>query len=60
MTTTKIASVGNASNSIRTVIPMWMAEILNLNKGDKIRWAVIWDSNNESHEIIIKKVKENE
>ena len=36
MTTTKIASVGKTSNSIRTVIPMWIAEIMQLNKGDKI------------------------
>ncbi len=60
MTTTKIASVGKTSNSIRTVIPMWIAEIMQLNKGDKIGWKIIWDSKNQSRSIEIIKVEENE
>ena len=60
MTTTKIASVGKTSNSIRTVIPMWVAEIMQLNKVDKIGWKIIWDSKNQSRSIEIIKVEENE
>jgi len=60
MTTTKIASVGKASNSIRTVIPMWIAEIMELEKGDKIGWKIIWDSENKTRSIKIIKVNKNE
>jgi len=60
MTTTKIASVGKTSNSIRTVIPMWIAEIMQLNKGDELGWKIIWDSKNQSRSIEIIKVEENE
>ena len=60
MTTTKIASVGKASNSIRTVIPMWIAEILGLEKGNQLNWKIIWDSINETHSIEIMKVKKDE
>lgn len=60
MTTTKIASVGKTSNSIRTVIPMWIAELLKLKKGDKLGWNIIWDSTNETRTIEIIKVEENE
>tara|TARA_R110001592_G_scaffold129685_1_gene342405 strand:- start:580 stop:762 length:183 start_codon:yes stop_codon:yes gene_type:complete len=60
MTTTKIASVGKTSNSIRTVIPMWIAEIMQLEKGDKLGWSIIWDSKNQSRSIEIIKVEEDE
>ena len=60
ITTTKIASVGKASNSIRTVIPMWIAEIMELEKSDKIRWKIIWDSENKTRTIEITKVNKNE
>ena len=57
MTKTKIASVGKASNSIRTVIPMWVAEIMELKKGDELGWKIIWDSENKTRSIEIIKVK---
>ena len=57
MTKTKIASVGKASNSIRTVIPMWIAEIMELKKGDELGWKIIWDSENKTRSIEIIKVK---
>jgi len=57
MTKTKIASVGKASNSIRTVIPMWIAEIMELKKGDELEWKIIWDSENKTRSIEIIKVK---
>tara|TARA_Y100000004_G_scaffold99480_1_gene111432 strand:+ start:8077 stop:8301 length:225 start_codon:yes stop_codon:yes gene_type:complete len=57
MTKTKIASVGKASNSIRTVIPMWIAEIMELKKGDELGWKIIWDSENNTRSIEIIKVK---
>ena len=60
MTTTKIASVGNASNSVRTVVPMWIAELLEICKGDKIEWKIKFNKKNEHYEVIMKKVKENE
>ena len=36
MTKTTVASVGQTSNSVRTVIPMWIAEMMKLEKGAKI------------------------
>jgi hypothetical protein len=41
MTKTTVASVGQTSNSVRTVIPMWIAELMGLEKGVKIRWELI-------------------
>ena len=35
-------------------------EIMQLNKGDKIGWKIIWDSKNQSRSIEIIKVEENE
>lgn len=57
MTKTKIASVGKSTKSIRTVIPMWIAELMELKKGDEIVWNIIWDSNNKSRSIEIRRVK---
>jgi len=57
MTRTKIASVGKASNSIRTVIPMWIAELMGLSKGDEISWKINWDSENETRSIEIVKAE---
>ena len=41
MTKTTVASVGQTSNSVRTVIPMWIAELMGLEKGAKIKWELI-------------------
>lgn len=41
MTKTTVASVGHTSNSVRTVIPMWIAELMGLEKGAKIKWELI-------------------
>ena len=57
MTRTKIASVGKASKSIRTVIPMWIAEIMELKKGDELGWKIIWDSENKTRSIEIVKAE---
>ena len=56
MTSTKVVSVGNKSKSVRTVIPMWIAEIMELKKGDSINWKIIWDSENKTRSIEIVKV----
>ena len=41
MTKTTVASVGKTSNSVRTVIPMWIAELMDLDKGTKLSWKII-------------------
>jgi len=41
MDKTKIVSVGKASNSVRTVIPMWVAKMLDIEVGDKVTWEII-------------------
>ena len=41
MTKTTVASVGQTSNSVRTVIPMWIADLMGLEKGTKIKWELI-------------------
>ena len=41
MTKTTVASVGQTSKSVRTVIPMWIAELMGLEKGAKITWELI-------------------
>ena len=41
MTKTTVASVGQTSNSVRTVIPMWIAELMGLEKGAKIKWELV-------------------
>jgi len=41
VTKTTVASVGQTSNSVRTVIPMWIAELMGLEKGAKIKWELI-------------------
>jgi len=56
MTRTKIVSVGKTSNSVRTVIPMWIAEIMEIKKGDSIGWKIIWDSENQTRSIEIIKI----
>ena len=45
MTKTKIASVGKASNSVRTVIPMWVAKMLEIEVGDKVTWQIVKTDN---------------
>ena len=45
MTKTTVASVGKTSNSVRTVIPMWIAELMNLEKGTKINWNLVRTDN---------------
>ncbi len=57
MTKTTIASVGKASNSVRTVIPMWIAELMKLGKGDKLDWTLMWDKDTKKHIIEVKKVE---
>tara|TARA_R110002012_G_scaffold260492_1_gene442179 strand:- start:297 stop:470 length:174 start_codon:yes stop_codon:yes gene_type:complete len=57
MTKTTIASVGKASNSVRTVIPMWIAELMKLGKGDKLDWTLMWDTDTQKHIIEVKKVE---
>lgn len=57
MTRTKIASVGKSTKSIRTVIPMWIAELMELKKGDEINWNIVWDSKNKIRSIEIRRVE---
>jgi hypothetical protein len=57
MTKTTIASVGKTSNSVRTVIPMWIAELMKLGKGDKLDWQLMWDTETQKHTIEVKKVE---
>ena len=45
MTKTTVASVGKTSNSVRTVIPMWIAELMDLDKGTKIKWKLVRTEN---------------
>jgi hypothetical protein len=45
MTKTTVASVGQTSKSVRTVIPMWIAELMGLEKGAKITWKLIRTEN---------------
>jgi hypothetical protein len=45
MTKTTVASVGQTSNSVRTVIPMWIAELMGLEKGARIKWELIRTEN---------------
>ena len=45
MTKTTVASVGQTSKSVRTVIPMWIAELMGLEKGAKITWELIRTEN---------------
>ena len=45
MDKTKIVSVGKASNSVRTVIPMWVAKILEIEVGDKVTWQIVKTDN---------------
>ena len=37
---TKIVAVGGSGNSMRTVIPLWVAEQMDFNVGDRIRWKM--------------------
>jgi hypothetical protein len=37
---TRIVAVGGSGRSIRTVIPLWVAEQMNFNAGDNIRWKL--------------------
>tara|TARA_R100000808_G_scaffold16349_2_gene36971 strand:+ start:4391 stop:4573 length:183 start_codon:yes stop_codon:yes gene_type:complete len=37
---TKIVAVGGSGRSIRTVIPLWVAEQMDFNVGDNIRWKM--------------------
>tara|TARA_S200002703_G_scaffold158157_1_gene167792 strand:- start:1892 stop:2071 length:180 start_codon:yes stop_codon:yes gene_type:complete len=41
VTKTTVASVGKTSNSVRTVIPMWIAELMDLEKGTKLKWKLV-------------------
>jgi hypothetical protein len=45
MTKTTVASVGKTSSSVRTVIPMWIAEMLGLEKGSTINWTIVPNEN---------------
>ena len=35
---TSVIAVGNGGRSVRTVIPLWVAQQLNIKAGDKINW----------------------
>lgn len=41
MDRTKVASVGSASQSLRTVIPLWIAKLLRIHKGTIVEWELI-------------------
>ena len=43
MMRTTITSVGKQSQSVRTVIPMWVAKLMKLKKGEKLEWEIISD-----------------
>jgi hypothetical protein len=45
VTKTTVASVGKTSNSVRTVIPMWIAELMDLDKGTKLKWKLVRTEN---------------
>lgn len=51
MTKTTVASVGKDTKSVRTVIPMWIAELLNLEKGTKIEWSIVQTGNGFTAQI---------
>ncbi len=51
MTKTTVASVGQTSKSVRTVIPMWIAELMGLEKGAKITWELIRTENATPHNL---------
>ena len=38
---TKIVAVGGSGRSIRTVIPLWVAELIGLEEGDSISWHLV-------------------
>jgi len=37
---TKIVAVGGSGRSIRTVIPLWVAEHMDFNVGDVVTWKM--------------------
>mgnify|MGYP003132076638 CR=1 FL=1 len=37
---TTVVSVNKNSNCVRTVIPYWIAKLMDLKPGDKIVWSV--------------------
>jgi|TARA_R100000458_G_C8205795_1_gene194881 antitoxin component of MazEF toxin-antitoxin module len=37
---TTVVSVNKNSNCVRTVIPYWIAKLMDLEPGDKIVWTV--------------------
>jgi len=58
MTKTRINSVGKHSKSLRSVIPHWIVEIMELSKSDSLVWSIEWDSETGSQRIMINKVIE--
>lgn len=51
MTKTTITSVGKNTKSVRTVIPMWIAELMGLETGTKIKWTIVQTSNGFTAQI---------
>lgn len=51
MTKTTVASVGKDTKSVRTVIPMWIAELMGLEKGTKIEWSIVQSTNGFTAQI---------
>ena len=58
MTKTRINSVGKHSKSLRSVIPHWIVELMELSKDNSLVWSIEWDSETGKRQIIVNKVIE--
>ena len=52
--TTTVIAVNKKSKCVRTVIPAVMVELLQLSAGDKIKWELCGDLNNDFYLKMIK------
>jgi hypothetical protein len=58
MTKTRINSVGKHSKSLRSVIPHWIVEQMELSKDNSLVWSIEWDSETGKRQIMVNKVIE--
>ena len=58
MTKTRINSVGKHSKSLRSVIPQWIVEQMELSKDNSLVWSIEWDSETGKRQIMVNKVIE--
>jgi len=50
--TTKISTVAKNNNSVRTVVPAWIAEAMSLKPGATVEWKLSY--NGEGYEATFK------